>query len=97
MNEIVNRFLLAGYKFMAEMHLRQPGFIYSGCGPFNKNKDRIQKFKETGDSRYIHQHELDKACFKHNMALKILKICLEEQLLIKYFVIKHLILLKSKI
>ena len=50
MNEIVNKFLLAGDKFMPEMHLRQPGFTYSACGPFNKNKERIQKFKRTGDS-----------------------------------------------
>ena len=68
MNEIVNKFLLAGDKFMPEMHLRQPGFTYSACGPFTKNKERIQKFKETGDSRYIYQNELDKACFQHNMA-----------------------------
>ena len=49
MNEIVNILLLAGDKFMPEMHLRQPGFIYSACGPFTKNKERIQKIKETGD------------------------------------------------
>ena len=50
------------------MHLRQPGFTYSACAPFTKNKERIQKFKETGDSRYIYQNELDKACFQHDMA-----------------------------
>ena len=66
MNEIVNKFLLAGDKFMPEMHLRQPGFTYSACGPFTKNKERIQKFKETGDSRYIYQNELDKAYFQHD-------------------------------
>ena len=48
MNEIVNKVLLAGDKFMLEMHLRQPQFVYSACGPFTKNKERIQKFKETG-------------------------------------------------
>ena len=48
MNEIVNEFLITGYKFMPEMHLRQPGFTYSNCGPFTKNKEIIQKFKETG-------------------------------------------------
>ena len=68
MNEIVNKFLLAGDKFMPEMHLRQPRFPYSACGPFTKNKERIQKFKETGDSRYICQNELGKACFQHDMA-----------------------------
>ena len=68
MNEIVNKFLLAGVKFMPEMHLKQPGFTYSACGPFTKNKKRIQKFKETGYSRYIYKKELDKAYFQHDMA-----------------------------
>ena len=54
MNEIVNKVLSAGDKFMPEMHLRQARFTYSACGPFTKNKERIQKFKETGDSRYIY-------------------------------------------
>ena len=63
MKEIVNRFLLAGDKFMPEMHLKQPGFTYGACGPFTKNKERIQKFKETGDTSYIYKNELDKACF----------------------------------
>ena len=67
MNEIVNKFLLPGDKFMSEMHLRQPGFTYSAWGQFKKSKERIQKFKETGDSRYIYQNELDKACFQHDM------------------------------
>ena len=68
MNEIVNTFLLAGDKFMLEMHLKQPGFTYSACGPFTKNKKRIQKFKETVDLRYIYKNELDKACFQHDVA-----------------------------
>ena len=63
MNEIVKKFLLAGDKLMPEMYLRQPAFTYRACGPFKKNKERIQKFKETRDSRYIYQNELDKACF----------------------------------
>ena len=67
MNEIVNNFLLAGEKFMPETHLRQPGFTCSACGPFTKNKEEIQKFKGTEDSRYIYQNELDKACFQHDM------------------------------
>ena len=49
MNEIVNKFLLAGNKFMTEMHLKQPGFTNSACGPFTNNKERIPKFNETGD------------------------------------------------
>ena len=67
MNEIVNKFLLAGDKLMPEMQLKQPRFIYSACEPFTKNKERIQKFKETGDTSYIYKNELDKACFQHDM------------------------------
>ena len=55
MNEKVNKCLLAGDKFMPEMHLNQPGFTYSACGSFTKNKERVQKFKETGDSRYMYR------------------------------------------
>ena len=68
MNEVVNKFLLAGYKFMPQMNLRQPGFTYSAGGLFTKVKERIQKFKETGDSRYIDKNVLDKTCFQHDMA-----------------------------
>ena len=60
MNEIVNKFLLVGDKF--------PGFTYSACGPFTKNKQRIQKFMETGDTNYIYRNEFDKTCFQHEMA-----------------------------
>ena len=67
MNEIVNKFSLAGDKFMPEKHLKQPGFTYSTCGPFTKNKKRIQTFKETGDTSYIYKSELDKTCFQHDM------------------------------
>ena len=73
MNEIINKFLLAGDKFMPEMHLRQPGFTYNSCGPFTKNKGRIQKTKATRDSRYIYQNELDKACFQHDMVYRNFK------------------------
>ena len=68
MNEIVNKFLLRRDKLMPEMHLRQPGFTYSARGTFTKTKQRMQKFKEIGDSRYIYQNELDKACFQDEMA-----------------------------
>ena len=64
MDEIVNNFLLAGDKFMPEMHLRQPEFTYSACGPFTQNKEKIQKFKETRDSWYIFQNKLDKTSFQ---------------------------------
>ena len=57
MNEKINRFLLVRDKFMSEMHLRQPGFIYSACGLFTKNKERIKNFKETRDSIYTYQNE----------------------------------------
>ena len=67
MNEVVNKFLLAGDKFMSEMQLRQPVFTYSACGPFTKNKERIQKSKKTGDTNYIYKNKLDKVCFQHNM------------------------------
>ena len=66
MNEIVNKFLLAG-------DLVQPGFTYSACEPFTKYKERIQKFKETGDSRCIYQKELDKPYLQHEMAYGDLK------------------------
>ena len=78
MNNIINKFLLAGNKFIPEMHLeqsalfnknkKQPCFTYSACGSFTKNKQRIQKFMETGDMKYIYRNELDKACFQHDMA-----------------------------
>ena len=68
MNNILNNFLLARDKFMPGMHLRQPQFTYSACGPFSKHKQRIQKFKETGDTNYIYKNELDKACFAHDTA-----------------------------
>ena len=67
-NEIINKFLLPGHKFMPEMHLRQPGFTYSACGPFTKNKERIEKFMQTGNTDFIYKNELDKACFQHDMA-----------------------------
>ena len=68
MNNKINKFLLAGDKFMPEMHLRQPGFTYSACGPFTRHKERIKKFEQTVDTRYIYRNELDKACFQHDAA-----------------------------
>ena len=66
MNNVVNKFLLAGDKFMPGIHLRQPQFTYSACGPFTKHEQRIQKFKKTGDTNYVYKNELDKACFVHD-------------------------------
>ena len=68
MNAIVNKFLLTGDAFIPEILLEQPGFKYSACGPFTKNKERIKKFRKTGDSRYIYQNELYKVCFQRDMA-----------------------------
>ena len=68
MNEIVIKLLLVDDKFMPEMHLKQPGFTYSACGPFTKNKERIEKFMQTGNTDFIYRNELDKACFQHDMA-----------------------------
>ena len=68
MNNAINKYLLAGDKFMPEMHLRQPRFVYSACGPFTRHKERIKEYKRTGDTRYIYRNELDKACFQHDSA-----------------------------
>ena len=96
MNNTINKLLLAGDKFMPEIHLREPQFTYSACGPFTKHKQRIQKFKETGDTNYIYKIELDKACFVLFMMQHILivKILQKEPLQIKFYKIKHLILLR---
>ena len=68
MDNVINKFLLAGDKFMPEMHLQQPQFVYSACGPFTRHKERIKKFKQTGDTCYIYRNELDKACVQHDSA-----------------------------
>ena len=68
MNNVINKFLLVGDKFMPEMHLRQPRFVYSACVPFTRHKERIKEFKRTADTRYIYRNELDKACFQHDSA-----------------------------
>ena len=70
---MINKFLLTGDKFMPEMHLKQPGFTYSACGQFTKNNERVQRFKETGDTSYIYKNELDKACFQHDTAYEDFK------------------------
>ena len=68
MNDIINKFLLAGDTFMPETHLRQLQFTYSACGPFTKHKQIIQRFIQTRDITYIYKNELDKACFAHDAA-----------------------------
>ena len=84
MNEIANAFLLDGDKFMPEMHLRQPQFVYSACGLFTKNKERVQKFKETGATSCIYKNELNKACFQHDMAYGDFKDLAKKLQQIKY-------------
>ena len=68
MNEIVNKILLVGDKFMPEMHLNQPGFTYSACVPFTENKKRIEKLMQTGNTDFNYRNELDKVCFQHDLA-----------------------------
>ena len=63
----MNEILLAGDKFMPKMNLKSPGFTYSACGSFTKNKERIKKFKETRDLNHIYKNELDKSCFQNDM------------------------------
>ena len=67
MNEVVNKLLLAGDKYLPEIHLKQPWFTDNACGSFTKNKEWIQKFKETRDTNYIYKNELHKACFQHDI------------------------------
>ena len=73
MNEIVNKFLLEGDKFMPEMHLKQPGFAFSACGPFTKNKQRIQKIMQAGETNYIYRNELIKLIYNMIWLMEILK------------------------
>ena len=74
MNKIVKKFLLAGDKFMPEIHLKQQGFTYSACGSFTKNKERIQAFIEAGDTKYNTKMNLIKLVFSLIWLMEILKI-----------------------
>ena len=73
MKETTNQFSLVGDKFMPEIQLRQPGFSFSVCRLFSKNKEPIQKFKETGGSNHIYQNKLDKVCIQHDMVYEDFK------------------------
>ena len=81
MNKIINKFLLAGDKFMPEMHLRQPRFTYSACGTFTKNKERIQKFikKQEIQEIFIKTNKI-KLVFNMIWLMEILKIYLEDKI-----------------
>ena len=84
MNNIINKFLLAGDNFTPEMHLRQPQFTYSACGPFTKHKQRIQKFKETGDTNYIYKMNYIRLVLLMMQHILIVKILQKELLQIKF-------------
>ena len=68
MNNIINKCLCAGDKFMTEFHLRLTGFTFSACGPFTKQREGIQKFREAVDLKHIYKKELDEACFANDEA-----------------------------
>ena len=94
MNNVINKFLLLGDKFMPEIHLRQPQFTYSACEPFTRHEQIIQKFKETGDTNYIYMNELDKACFTHDAAYSDSKDLTKRTIADKNLKIEHFTLLK---
>ena len=66
MNKIINKILLPGEKFMPKLHLKQLGFTYRACEPFTKHRERIQKFRETGNLKHLYRNKLEKACFSHD-------------------------------
>ena len=68
MNKIIDKFLLTGDKFISKLHLRQPGFTYSACGPFTEHRQRIKKIRETGNLKRLCRSESHKACYLHNAA-----------------------------
>ena len=96
MNKTVNNSLLAGDKSIPEIYLTHPGLTYSTCRPFTKHEERIETFKETVDSRYIYQNELDKAYCQHDMAYGDFKDLTRRSALIKCWVMKHFILLQIR-
>ena len=97
LNEIINSSLLAGDKLMPQMHLRQPRTTCSAFGSFTKTKAQIQKFKETEDSQYIYQDELDKACFQHGLGHGDFKEIPSTTAADKHYMKKHLILLEIQV
>ena len=98
MNNIINKFLFAGRKVMSEMHLIQPEFTYSVRGLFTETKQKIQKFKAAGDSRYVYRNELDKTCFQHDMTFGDFKDLSKKKkrFLVKYYVMRGSKLLVSQ-
>ena len=55
-----------GDKFMPELHLKRPGFTFIACGPITKYREKIPKYRWTGNSKHLYRNELDKACFAHD-------------------------------
>ena len=72
MNKIINKFLLTGSNFMPELHLKQPGFTYSACGPFTKHHEKIQKFRETGNLKHLYRNELGNIWAAHLAEIELL-------------------------
>ena len=66
MNNMINKFLLTGNKFIPEWHLKQPGLTYSAGGLFTKHRERTQKSRETGNLKHLYRNELDEAFCSHN-------------------------------
>ena len=83
-SNVINKFLLVGDKFTPEIHLRQLQFTYSACGPFTKHEQKIQKFKETGDTNYVYKNELDKLVLFMMPHILIVKMLQKEPLQIKF-------------
>ena len=83
MNEIFNKFLLGGDKFMPKIYIKQPGFTYSACGSFSKKKERTQQFKERTDTDLFMEMNQIKLVFSMIWLMEIFKIKQEGQLLIK--------------
>ena len=75
---------------MPEIHLKQPGFTCSACGPFTKNQERIEKFMQTGNTDFIYKNELDKACFQHDMDYGKIKDLVKRTQSDKVLKIRHL-------
>ena len=83
-SNVINKLLLAGDKFIPEIHLRQPQFTYNACGPFTKHEQRILKFKETGDTNYVYKNELIRLVLFMMPHILIVKILQKELLQIKF-------------
>ena len=94
MNKIINKFLLIRDKFMPELHLKQPGFTYSACELFTKHREKIQKFRETGNLKHLYRNELDKACFAHDAAYSDSKDLAKRTFQIKFYEIELMKLLE---